>query len=43
MITTIPAACMAYTEVYKTVRIEMGLAMAVGILLGALIVWVNKD
>ena len=32
--TTIPEACMAYTSVFQTLRLEMGLVMILGILIG---------
>ena len=34
--TTIPEICMAYTEVFKTVRIEMAVVMLIGFAIGIL-------
>jgi hypothetical protein len=42
MMNTIPEQCMMYTEVFKTVRLEMGLAMLIGAALGLLIAHFNK-
>jgi hypothetical protein len=39
--TTIPEMCMAYTEVYKIVRLEHGLALGIGIVLGIFAYWFN--
>ena len=32
--TTIPEACMAYTEVYRTFKFELFFTLAVGIIIG---------
>ena len=37
--TTIPEMCMAYTEVYKTVRLEMGFAVMIGLAIGVAAAW----
>jgi hypothetical protein len=31
---TIPEACMQYTQVFTTFKLELGIALAVGILIG---------
>ena len=40
--TTIPEICMAYTEVYKTMRLEMGFAMLFGFAIGTLAAWLHN-
>ena len=32
--TTIPEACMAFTEVYRTLKLELVITMFVGVLIG---------
>lgn len=32
--TTIPEMCMAYTEVYRTLKLELFVALGVGVLIG---------
>ena len=32
--TTIPEMCMAYTEVFRTLKIELAITLAVGVLIG---------
>ena len=32
--TTIPEMCMAYTEVFRTLRIELFVTLAVGVIIG---------
>ena len=40
--TTIPEICLAYTEVYKTMRLEMGLPFLVGLAIGIAAAWLHK-
>jgi hypothetical protein len=39
--TTIPEMCMAYTEVFKTVRLEMGISMMIGLAIGIAAAWLH--
>ena len=39
--TTIPEICMVYTEVFKTVRLEMAFTMLIGFAIGILAAWFN--
>ncbi len=39
--TTIPEMCMAYTEVFKVMRLEMGLAMLFGFAIGIAAAWLH--
>ena len=32
--TTIPEMCMAYTEVFRTLRIELAIMLGIGVLIG---------
>jgi hypothetical protein len=32
--TTIPEACMAYTEVFRTLKIELPIMLGIGVLIG---------
>jgi hypothetical protein len=34
-------ACMAFTEVFRTVRFEHGLTFIVGVLIGAAVSWLH--
>lgn len=40
--TTIPEMCMQYTEVFRTLRMETGIAVIVGVLIGMAAMWLEK-
>lgn len=39
---TIPDICIEYTEVFQTMRLEMGLCIVVGVLIGYFFDRINK-
>lgn len=40
--TTIPEMCMQYTEVFRTLRFEVGIAALVGFAIGVLAMWLER-
>lgn len=40
--TTIPEMCMQYTAVFQTLRIELAVAMGVGVAIGIAAAWLHR-
>jgi hypothetical protein len=41
LLTTVPEVCMQYTQVFRAVKLETGIAVIVGILIGVLLMWME--